>query len=182
MSKKAVAGKGLGRDTNSKPQAIQTITPYLWFDSEAEEAAEFYTSVFENSRILDVSRYGKEGYEVHGRPAGSAMTVVFELSGQRFMALNGGPNFRFNEAISFLVTCKDQKEVDYFWGKLSAHPEAEQCGWLRDRYGLSWQVVPAELGKLVGTEDKGKAARVMEAMLRMKKLDIKKLRNAYQGK
>ena len=159
----------------------QKITPHLWFDKEAEEAVKFYTSIFRNSQIGATSRYGKEGFEVHGMPEGTAMTVEFELEGQKFLALNGGPVFKFNEAISFMVHCDSQKEVDYFWKKLSAVPESEQCGWLKDKYGLSWQIIPNALGKLLSDPDPEKAGRVMNAMLKMKKIVIKDLEKAYEG-
>jgi predicted 3-demethylubiquinone-9 3-methyltransferase (glyoxalase superfamily) len=159
----------------------QKITPCLWFDSEGEQAAQFYTGIFKNSRIVSVSRYGKAGFEVHHRPEGSAMTVQFELEGQQFTALNGGPNFKFNEAISFQVSCKDQQEIDYFWDKLSAggDPKAQQCGWLKDRFGLSWQIVPSMMAEIFTGPNSGRA---MEVMLKMKKLDIAKLREAAAGK
>ena len=160
---------------------MQKITPNLWFDSQAEEAANFYVSVFKNSKILEVSRYGEAGQEVHGQKPGTVMTVSFELDGQRFMALNGGPIFKFSEAISFVIDCEDQAEVDYFWEKLSAAPEAEQCGWLKDTYGLSWQVVPKQLNELMADPDAEKAGRTMEAMLKMKKLDIAGLQRAHDG-
>lgn len=159
----------------------QKITPHLWFDKEAEEAVKFYTSIFKNSKIGNVSRYGKEGFEIHGMPEGTTMTVEFELEGQKFLALNGGPVFKFNEAISFMVHCDSQKEVDYFWKKLSAVPESEQCGWLKDKYGLSWQIIPNALGKLLSDPDPEKAGRVMNAMLKMKKIVIKDLEKAYEG-
>lgn len=158
---------------------MQKITPFLWFDSQAEEAAKFYTSLFKNSKILTVARYDEAGAQASGRPAGSAMTVAFELEGQEFTALNGGPIFKFTEAISFVVNCETQEEVDVLWEKLSAVPESEQCGWLKDKYGLSWQIVPKQLGEMLGDKDAQKAGRVMQAMLQMKKIDIKKLQEAY---
>jgi predicted 3-demethylubiquinone-9 3-methyltransferase (glyoxalase superfamily) len=160
------------------------ITPCLWFDSQAEEAAKFYTSVFNNSKIGKTSRYGKEGHEVHGRPAGSVMTVEFELDGQPYLALNGGPHFKFNEAISFQVHCKTQEEVDYYWQKLAegGDPKAQQCGWLKDKFGMSWQIVPDALGQFLQDQDREKAGRVMNAMLQMKKFDIAALKRAYDGK
>ena len=164
-----------------KPSAnktVQRITPFLWFDYQAEEAARFYTSIFENSRIVKIARYGEEGDKVAGRPAGSVMTVEFQLEGQDFLALNGGPHFKFTEAISFVVNCKTQAEVDWFWKKLSAGGKEVQCGWLKDKYGLSWQIVPTVLGELLSDQDTAKAHRVMEAMLKMVKLDIKKLKQA----
>ncbi len=164
-------------------QISHKITPCLWFDHEAEEAAKFYTSIFQNSRIGRITRYGKEGYEIHGRPEGTVMTVEFEIAGQTFTALNGGPIFRFNEAISFQVLCDTQEEVDYYWERLSEGGDkaAQQCGWLKDKYGLSWQVVPKVLIELVGEPDSEKSQRAMKAMLQMKKIDLPKLRRAYDG-
>jgi Uncharacterized protein conserved in bacteria len=159
------------------------ISPCLWFADEAEEAARFYTGIFKNSRITAVTRYGTAGFETHHRPAGSVMTVVFELDGQSFTALNGGPVFKFNEAVSFQVNCATQDEIDYYWEKLSAggDPEAQMCGWLKDRYGLSWQVVPDMMDELFKDQESAGAQHAMEAMLGMKKLDIAELRQAYQG-
>ncbi len=164
-------------------QVIQKIAPCLWFDDQAEEAARFYTGIFKNSKIVTVARYGKAGHEVHGRPAGTVMTVAFELEGQAFTALNGGPVFKFNEAISFQVNCETQAEVDYYWEKLSegGDVKAQQCGWLKDRYGVSWQVVPRALVEMITDPDSEKSGRAMEAMLRMKKLDIAELKRAYGG-
>jgi predicted 3-demethylubiquinone-9 3-methyltransferase (glyoxalase superfamily) len=164
-------------------QLVQKVAPCLWFDHQAEEAARFYTSIFKNSKIVQISRYGKAGHEVHGRPAGSVMTVAFELEGQRFTALNGGPVFKFNEAVSFQIYCETQEEVDYYWGKLSegGDKKAQQCGWLKDRYGLSWQVVPEVLVEMISDPDAKTADRVMEAMLQMKKIDIGALKRAYAG-
>jgi len=162
--------------------ATQKITPCLWFDSEAEEAAKFYVSVFKNSRMGKVSRYGKEGFEIHGRPAGSVMAVEFELDGQKFSGLNGGPLFKFTEAISFQVQCADQEEVDYYWNKLAAGGQEVQCGWLKDKYGLSWQVVPTTLYDMLKDPDAEKVARVTKAFLQMKKFDIASLQRAYQGR
>jgi predicted 3-demethylubiquinone-9 3-methyltransferase (glyoxalase superfamily) len=159
---------------------MQKIIPCLWFDSNAEEAANFYTSIFKNSRIGKISRYGKEGYEIHRKPEGTVLTVEFELNGQRFTALNGGPAFKFNEAISFQVHCKSQNEVDYYWEQLSKCGEEGQCGWLKDKYGVSWQVVPTVLGKMLQDKNAEKSARVMKALLQMKKLDIKTLEHAYE--
>jgi predicted 3-demethylubiquinone-9 3-methyltransferase (glyoxalase superfamily) len=155
----------------------------LWFDSQAEEAAGFYTSIFKNSKIGRIGRYGKEGYEIHGRPAGTVMTVEFEIDGQAFTALNGGPIFKFNEAVSFQILCETQKELDYYWEKLSegGDPKAQQCGWLKDKYGLSWQVVPKTLIDLVSDPDSEKSQRAMKAMLQMKKIDIEKIKRAYDG-
>jgi predicted 3-demethylubiquinone-9 3-methyltransferase (glyoxalase superfamily) len=162
---------------------VQRITPCLWFDDQALPAAEFYTSIFKNSKIGKISRYGEAGREVHGKPAGSVMTVAFELDGQAFTALNGGPVFRFTEAISLQIDCQSQKEVDYYWDKLSqgGDDKAQQCGWLKDRYGLSWQVVPRALIELMSDPDPAKSGRVMEAMLRMKKIDIAGLERAAAG-
>jgi predicted 3-demethylubiquinone-9 3-methyltransferase (glyoxalase superfamily) len=162
---------------------VQKITPCLWFDDQAEEAVAFYTSIFKNSKVVAVSRYGEAGKEIHGRPAGSVMTVAFELEGQTFTALNGGPVFKFNEAVSLQVDCQTQAEVDHYWKKLSegGDPSAQQCGWLKDRYGLSWQIVPRVLIEMLMDPDAGKSQRVMTAMLRMKKIDIEELRRAYVG-
>jgi predicted 3-demethylubiquinone-9 3-methyltransferase (glyoxalase superfamily) len=159
------------------------ITPCLWFDDQAEEAVALYTSVFRNSKVVAVSRYPDAGRETHGKPPGSVMTVAFELDGQAFTALNGGPVFKFNEAVSLQVSCETQDEVDHYWATLSAggDPQAQQCGWLKDRYGLSWQIVPAALIEMIADPDPGKAQRVMQAMLQMKKLDIAALRRAYAG-
>ena len=159
------------------------ITPCLWFDSQGEEAANFYTSIFGNSRIGKVSRYTEAGREVHGRPPGSAMTVEFELDGQAFTALNGGPQFKFTEAISFQIDCETQDEVDHYWNRLSegGDPSAQQCGWLKDKYGVSWQVVPRILAERLGDPDPAKAGRVMQAMLPMKKIDIEEIERAYAG-
>jgi len=159
------------------------ITPCLWFDNQAEEAARYYTTIFKNSKIGTISRYTEAGREVHGRPAGSVMTVAFELEGQTFTALNGGPVFKFNEAVSFQVNCETQEEVDYYWEKLSegGDPSAQQCGWLKDKYGLSWQVVPRALTEAISDPDPAKAGRVMEAMLPMKKIDIDEIKRAYAG-
>ena len=161
----------------------QHITPCLWFDSQAEEAATFYTSVFPNSKITRVTRYGKAGQEIHGRKPGSVMTVSFELGGQEFTALNGGPIFQFNEAVSLQVMCEDQAEVDRYWEKLGqgGDKNAQQCGWLKDKYGLSWQVVPRVLIELVGDPESKASQRAMEAMMKMKKIDIKELQKAYSG-
>jgi len=162
---------------------IQRITPCLWFDDQAEEAARYYVGIFRSSRITQVTRYGEAGFEVHHRPAGSVMLVAFELDGQSFTALNGGPIFKFNEAVSLMVNCATQDEIDYYWQKLSAggDPKAQQCGWLKDRYGLSWQVVPDFIGDLYADEKSPASQRVMTAMLQMKKLDIAALRRAHDG-
>jgi predicted 3-demethylubiquinone-9 3-methyltransferase (glyoxalase superfamily) len=164
-------------------QVIQKISPCLWFDDQAEDAVAFYTGIFRNSKVVNVSRYGEAGHEIHGRPAGTVMTVAFELEGQAFTALNGGPVFKFNEAISFQVNCETQAEVDYYWEKLSegGDVKAQQCGWLKDRYGVSWQVVPTALVEMITDPDSQKSGRVMEAMLQMKKIDIGELKRAYGG-
>jgi predicted 3-demethylubiquinone-9 3-methyltransferase (glyoxalase superfamily) len=153
---------------------MQKLTPCLWFDTEGEDAATFYTSVFPNSRIVDVARYGSAG----ARPEGTVMTVSFELDGQKFLALNGGPQFTFSEAISFQVSCKNQDEVDAYWSKLSEGGEEGPCGWLKDKFGLSWQIVPTALSELLSNPDQEKAQRVMEAMLDMKKIEIDALERA----
>ena len=164
-------------------QIQQKIVPCLWFDDQAEEAASFYTATFPNSRITQVIRYGEAGFEFHGKASGTAMTVVFELDGQTFTALNGGPVFRFNEAVSLQVMCASQAEVDHYWARLGegGEPQAQQCGWLKDRYGLSWQVVPEVLLEMLQAENVAAAQRVTEAMLRMKKLDIVTLLQAFEG-
>jgi predicted 3-demethylubiquinone-9 3-methyltransferase (glyoxalase superfamily) len=156
---------------------VQKITPFLWFDTQAEAAANLYVSIFKNSKIVSVTRYGETG----PGPAGSAMIVAFELEGQRFIALNGGAQFKFTEAISFSVDCKTQEEVDHFWEKLSDGGESGQCGWLKDKYGLSWQINPTVLGELLTDRDPAKSKRVMQAMLGMKKIDIAGLQKAYDG-
>ena len=157
---------------------MQKITPFLWFDDQAEDAAKFYTSIFKNSKIGKIARYDKAGEKASGQRAGSVMTVEFQLEGQEFLALNGGPHFKFTEAVSFVVSCKTQAEVDRFWKKLSAGGQEVQCGWLKDKYGLSWQIVPTVLGELLSNKDAAKSQRVMEAMLKMVRLDIKKLKQA----
>jgi predicted 3-demethylubiquinone-9 3-methyltransferase (glyoxalase superfamily) len=156
----------------------------LWFDNQAEDAAKFYTGIFKNSKIHSTTRYGKAGFEVHKRPAGSVMTVVFELNGLQFTALNGGPLFKFNEAVSIEVHCESQKEVDYYWGKLTAggDPKAQQCGWLKDKFGVSWQVVPDGMDEMLGDPNSAKSQRAFAAMMDMKKLDIGALKKAYDGK
>jgi predicted 3-demethylubiquinone-9 3-methyltransferase (glyoxalase superfamily) len=151
---------------------MQKISPFLWFDKEAEEAANFYVSVFKNSKLGTVVRYDAAAAKASGQPEGSVLTVSFELEGTNFTALNGGPIFKFTEAISFVITCEDQAEIDYYWEKLSAVPESEQCGWLKDKYGVSWQVVPKELDELIKTPGG------MQAMLKMKKLNIQELKDA----
>ena len=163
---------------------MQKITPFLWFDSQAEEAAEYYVSIFKHAKILNVSRYTEAGQEVHGRPPGSAMTVDFELEGQRFTALNGGPGvFQFSGAVSFMIHCKNQEEIDHYWDHLTAggDPSAQQCGWLKDKFGVTWQVTPDIMGELMGDKDKAKAGRVMNAMLKMKKIEIQPLKDAANG-
>ena len=153
------------------------ITPFLWFDDQAEQAAQFYTSIFRDSTIRTVARYGDAG----PGPKGTAMTVAFELDGQDFVALNGGPRFKFTEAISFVVNCETQQEVDHYWDRLLEGGTAQQCGWLKDKYGLSWQIVPTAMGDMMKDKDKKKLARVTEAFLKMKKFDIKTLQRAYEG-
>ncbi len=163
--------------------STQKITPCLWFDHQAEEAANFYTSIFKNSKITHISHYGEGGQEVHGQKAGTVLTVSFELEGQSFVALNAGPAFQFNEAISLQIHCDTQEEVDHFWDKLSAggDPAAQQCGWLKDKYGLSWQVVPTVMFEMLDDPDAEKSGRAMTAMMQMKKLDISQLQQAYNG-
>src|SRR5574341_564270 len=159
---------------------MQKITPFLWFDNNAEEAANFYVSIFKNSKIVSVARYGEAGAEASGRKKGTVMIVTFQLEGQEFIALNGGPQFTFSPAISFVVNCQTQEEVDELWEKLSEGGEIVQCGWLRDKYGVSWQIVPTVLGEMLQDKDAKKSERVMKAMLQMKKLDIKMLKQAYE--
>ncbi len=161
----------------------QKIAPCLWFDDQAEAAARFYTSIFPNSKIVTIARYGEAGREIHGRAAGSVMTVVFELDGQSFTGLNGGPYFKFNEAVSLQVFCDTQAELDGYWEKLSAggDPQAQQCGWLKDRFGLSWQIMPSLMGEMFSGPATEKSNRAMAAMLQMKKLDIAALQRAYDG-
>ena len=162
---------------------LTKINPCLWFDHQAEEAAHFYTAIFKNAKIVAISHYPDAGQEVHGRPAGSVMTVIFELDGQSFTALNGGPLFKFNEAVSLQIECASQKEVDYYWERLSegGDPESQACGWLKDKFGLSWQVVPQILPELMKSSDSKKSRRVFEALMEMKKLDIEALERAYAG-
>ena len=164
------------------PKTVQKITTFLWFDNQAEEAASFYVSIFKNSRIVGVTRYDDESSKAAGRPKGSVMTVVFELDGQVFTALNGGPLFKFTEAISLVVNCESQKEVDYFWDKLTAGGQEVECGWLKDRYGLSWQITPTALLEMIADKDPEKSRRTMKAMLSMKKLDVEVLKKAYDGR
>jgi predicted 3-demethylubiquinone-9 3-methyltransferase (glyoxalase superfamily) len=158
---------------------VQKITPFLWFDGKAEEAANLYVSLFKNSKIVNVTRYGDAGAKASGRPKGTVMTVTFQIEGQEFMALNGGPQFKFTEALSFFVNCETQEEVDELWEKLSAGGEKGRCGWLKDKFGMSWQIVPTALGKMLHDKDPEKSQRVMKAMLQMDKIDIKRLRQAY---
>jgi predicted 3-demethylubiquinone-9 3-methyltransferase (glyoxalase superfamily) len=157
---------------------MQKITPFLWFDGKAEEAMNFYISIFKNSKVGRVTRYGEGG----PGPKGTVMSATFQLEGQEFMALNGGPQFRFTPAISFFVNCETQQEVDELWEKLSEGGKKDRCGWLKDKYGLSWQIIPSALGRMLGDKDPEKSKRVMEAMLQMDKIDIKGLREAYEGK
>jgi predicted 3-demethylubiquinone-9 3-methyltransferase (glyoxalase superfamily) len=163
------------------PITTQRITPCLWFDTQAEEAAKAYVAIFGNSRILRISRYGKEGHEIHGREAGSVMTVEFEIEGQRFVGLNGGPQFKFNEAVSFQVHCDTQAEIDRYWAKLTEHGEEGPCGWLKDRYGVSWQIVPAVLPEMLMDPDPERTAQVTKAFLQMRKFDVAALERAYRG-
>jgi len=162
----------------------QKINPFLWFDKEAEEAAKFYVSIFKNSRIDGITYYGKEGYEIHRMEEGTVMTVDFEIEGQKFVALNGGPVFKFNESISFQVNCETQQEIDHYWEKLShgGDERAQQCGWLKDKYGVSWQIVPTILAKMIQDKDSKKSQKVMKAMLQMHKIDINALYQAYEEK
>ncbi len=161
---------------------MQKITPFLWYDDNAEEAANLYCSIFKNSTVGKVTRYDEASSKAAGRPEGSAMTVEFDLDGQKFVAINGGPHFKFTEAVSFVVNCDSQEEVDYFWGKLTADGGAEsQCGWLKDKYGLSWQITPTILPELLKSKDAEKSQRVMKAMLQMKKIDIPTLKRAAEG-
>ena len=159
------------------------ITPFLWFDNQAEAAAKYYVSIFRNSKIRNITRYGKEGFDVHKIPEGTVMTVEFELEGEPFTALNGGPAFKFSEAISFQVYCDSQEENDHYWQKLSegGDEKAQQCGWLKDKFGVSWQIIPNELGKYINGTDPVKSQRAMKAMLQMKQIDIHKIEEAYTG-
>ena len=162
---------------------LQRITPFLWFDSQAEEAVRFYTSVFKNSRIVSTTQYPEAGKENHKRPPGSVMTIEFELEGQSFIALNGGPTFKFTEAVSLLITCQDQAEIDYYWDRLTpgGDPKAQVCGWLKDKFGLSWQVAPAMLLEIWKGPDTAAKGRAMEAMMKMKKIDIAEIKRAHAG-
>jgi predicted 3-demethylubiquinone-9 3-methyltransferase (glyoxalase superfamily) len=159
---------------------MQKFTPCLWFDSNAEEAAGFYTSIFKNSKITGITRYGKAGAEASGRPGGTVMTVSYELDGQDFLALNGGPHFTFSPAISFIANCEDQAEIDELWEKLSDGGQKSQCGWLTDRYGVSWQIVPRILGEMVSDSNAERSERVMKALMQMTKIDIETLKQAYK--
>jgi predicted 3-demethylubiquinone-9 3-methyltransferase (glyoxalase superfamily) len=179
MNNKMIQRKRKSRVLAKKPVThIQRITPFLWFDDEAEEAAKFYVSIFRNSKIVKVTHYGDAG----PGSKDTVMTVLFQLDGEEFIALNGGPQFKFTEAVSFCVNCRTQPEVDSYWKKLSKGGEEGPCGWLKDKYGLSWQITPTALAEMVGDPDPEKADRTMKAMFKMKKLDIKRLRQAYAGK
>ena len=158
---------------------MQKISPCLWFDSEAEQAAKFYTSIFKNSKITNISHYDKASAAASGQPEGSVLTVAFELDGEEFLALNGGPVFKFSEAVSFMVKCETQTEIDRLWEKLTEGGEESQCGWLKDKYGVSWQIVPTILGEMLQDRNTAKSERVMKALLQMKKLDIEALKQAY---
>ena len=163
---------------------IQKISSNLWFDNQAEEATKFYTSIFKNSGIDKISRYGKEGQEIHGKQPGSIMTIEFRIEGQKFVALNGGPQFKFNEAISFIIYCNSQREIDYYWERLGegGDEQAQICGWLKDKFGVSWQIVPGDLANMLADTDSEKTGRVMKSLLQMKKLDLETLQQAYEGK
>ena len=161
---------------------MQRITPCLWFDDKAEEAAKFYVSIFKNSKLGPITRYGNSGSQVSGRPKGSVMTVTFEIEGQEFMALNGGPLFKFTEAISFIVKCESQQDIDEMWSKLSEDGEEGPCGWLKDKYGLSWQIVVPEWDEMMQDEDSEKSERVMAAILQMSKPDMQRVQQAYEGR
>jgi predicted 3-demethylubiquinone-9 3-methyltransferase (glyoxalase superfamily) len=163
------------------PTIKQKISPCLWFDTQAEEAAKFYASLFDNSRITTISRYGAAGREVHGREPGSVMVVAFEIEGQSFTALNGGPHFKFNEAVSFQVMCDTQAEIDRFWSKLCEGGHEGQCGWLKDKFGLSWQIVPSALPQMMAGADVARTDRMMSAVMKMKKFDLETLKRAYAG-
>ena len=161
---------------------MQKITPCLWFDDQAEEAAKFYVSIFKHSKLGAITRYGDAGAEVSGRPKGSVMTVTFEIEGQEFLALNGGPIFQFTEAVSFMVQCETQEDIDEMWKKLSEGGEEGQCGWLKDKYGLSWQIIAPGWDTMIRDKDAGKSERVMKAILTMKKPDLKAIKQAYEGR
>jgi predicted 3-demethylubiquinone-9 3-methyltransferase (glyoxalase superfamily) len=160
---------------------MKKLIPHLWFDDQAEEAVRFYTDIFPKSKVHHTVRYPEAAQEVSGRPAGSVMTIDFELDGQPFVALNGGPEFKFNEAISFLIPCKDQKEIDYFWTRLTDGGEESVCGWLKDRFGISWQVVPEHLSDMMKDDDQGKVEAVTASFMKMRKLDVKELEQAYKA-
>jgi predicted 3-demethylubiquinone-9 3-methyltransferase (glyoxalase superfamily) len=164
-------------------RSIQKISPCLWFDDQAEQAANFYTTIFPNSKVCKMSRYGEECPKLKSRPPGSVMSVAFELEGQSFHAINGGPRFKFNEAVSFMVNCDSQEEIDYYWERLSegGAPKAQQCGWLKDQYGASWQIVPRVLHEMMTDPDPAKSQRVMDAMLTMQKIDLNALKRAFSG-
>lgn len=157
---------------------MQRMSTCLWFDNQAEDAAKFYVSIFEGGKLGKITHYGKEGFEQHGRPEGSVMTVEFEVNGQKFIGLNGGPIFKFSEAVSFVVNCDDQKEIDYYWSMLTQGGQEVECGWLKDKFGVSWQIVPTILGEMMADPDKLKTERVMSAFLKMKKFDIEALKQA----
>jgi predicted 3-demethylubiquinone-9 3-methyltransferase (glyoxalase superfamily) len=171
------------RGVKNLKNKIQRITPSFWFDAQAEEAANFYTSIFTDSKIGKITRYGTERHEIQGIPEGTVMTVQFQLDGQEFVALNGGPQFKFTEAISLIVNCDTKEEVDYYWDKLSesGDEKAQVCGWLKDQYGVSWQIIPTELTEMLSDSDSEKSARVMKALLQMKKIDINTLKQAFEG-
>lgn len=162
---------------------MQKITTNLWFDDQAEQATKFYTSIFENSKMGRITYYTKDGHEIHEQKEGTVMTIEFEFEGQQFVALNGGPQFKFNESISFIVNCETQEEVDYYWEKLSdgGDPDAQQCGWLKDKFGVSWQVVPTSLTEMIQHPDKNKVSNVLRVMYPMKKLDLAALKKAFEG-
>src|SRR5262249_42026035 len=173
----------ISKTQNHRGIMLPKISPCLWFDHQAEDAARFYIAIFKDSKILAISRYPEAGQEIHGKPAGSVMTVAFELNGQSFTALNGGPVFKFNEAVSLQIECATQEEVDYYWERLSegGDPQAQQCGWLKDKFGLSWQIVPKVLPELLNDPDTAKSQRAFQAMMQMKKLDIERLQCAFAG-
>jgi predicted 3-demethylubiquinone-9 3-methyltransferase (glyoxalase superfamily) len=162
---------------------VQKIVPNLWFDSRAEEAVKYYLGIFKNSKMGRITHYTKDGYEVHHKPEGTVLTIEFEIEGQRFVALNGGPEFRFSEAVSFIIQCETQNEIDYYWDRLSegGDPNAQQCGWLKDKFGLSWQVTPRELFDMISDSDNERVSRVMAAYMPMKKFNLEELRQAYRG-
>jgi predicted 3-demethylubiquinone-9 3-methyltransferase (glyoxalase superfamily) len=168
------------RERYLKGKEMQKITPCLWFDDNAEEAAKFYTSLFRNSKITNISHYGEAGAAASGRPKGTVMTVMFQLDGQEFMALNGGPHFTFSPAISLMVNCETQEELDHFWNKLSEGGREEQCGWLTDKYGVSWQIVPTLIGEIMQNKGGEKSERMMKALFQMRKLDVEKLQQASE--